>query len=108
MYGTISTGRLKKDFLREMMALGKEWDARERKRAVGYINSEILWSDAGDGRFMMIVHFTTKEAYIENARSPEQDAFYRRLRACMEEDPTWFDGTFAAWDSPYAKPPNLA
>lgn len=105
MYGTIQRGRVKKDRIRELMALGKEWDDRERKRAIGYINSELLWCDEGGGRFCMIVHFTSKEAYRKNADSPEMDAFYRRLRACLEEDPEWIDGTFTQWDSPYAQVP---
>ncbi len=105
MYGTIQRGRVKKDRIRELMALGKEWDDRGRKSAVGYINSEMLWCDEGGGRFCMIIHFTSKEAYRKNADSPEMDAFYRRLRACLEEDPEWTDGTFTQWDSPYAQVP---
>lgn len=107
MYGTISRGKVRKDRIQELMALGKDWDAGERKRAVGYINSELLWCDEGEGRFCMIVHFTSREAYKKNADSPEMDAFYQRLRACLEADPEWTDGTFTQWDSPYAKPPSL-
>ncbi len=106
MYGTIMRGRMKKDCLREFMALGKEWDGRERKRAVGYINSEVLWEDEPEGRFCLVVHFTSKETYVKNANTPEQDAFYQRMRACLEEDPQWIDGHWDQWDSPYAHPPS--
>ncbi len=108
MYGTIARCKLKRECLRDFFALGKEWDERERKRAVGYIGSEVLWEDKEAGRFSMIVHFTSKEAYEKNAGSPEQDAWYQRFRACLEEDPEWIDGSFAQWDSPYAKPPTFA
>ena len=108
MYGTISRGKVKRDRIPELLALGREWDASGRKRAVGYINSELLWCDEGDGRYCLIVHFTSREAYRKNADSPEMDAFYRKVRACLEADPEWTDGTYAGWDSPYARPPSGA
>ena len=105
MYGTIARLRLRKDRLREFLALGKEWDDRERKRAVGYVGSEILWQDKDEGCACLIVHFTSRESYMANAASPEQDAFYQKMRACLEADPEWIDGDFGRWDSPYAHPP---
>jgi hypothetical protein len=54
------------------------------------------------------VHFTSKESYLANANSPEQDAFYRRLRACLEADPEWIDGSFGRWDDAHAHPPEWA
>jgi quinol monooxygenase YgiN len=108
MYGTIARFKVKKDCLRDFLALGKEWDEHERVRAAGYINAEILWEDKDAGRCCLIVHFTSKEAYFKNAESPEQDKFYRRMRACMESDPEWIDGTYQPFDSPYARPPAWA
>mgnify|MGYP001582955253 FL=1 len=93
MYGTIARMRVRKDKLREFLALGKEWDDRERKRALGYVGSEILWEDKEEGRACLVVHFTTRESYLKNAASPEQDAFYQRWRACLEEEPEWIDGS---------------
>jgi hypothetical protein len=108
MYGTIARFKLKKECLRDFMGLGREWDSKERVRAAGYINSEILWEDREAGRACMIVHFTSKEAYVKNANSPEQDRFYRRLVACMEGEPEWIDGAFEPWDSEYSRPPAWA
>ena len=105
MYGTIMRAKVKKECLRDLYALGKEWDQYHRKRAVGYISSEILWEDQEEGRVSMIVHFTNKEQYFKNAGSPEQQEFYLRFRNCFEEDPQWIDGQFDRWDSPYARPP---
>lgn len=105
MYGTIARLKVRKDKLRDFFALGKEWDDRERKRALGYVGSEILWEDREEGRASLIVRFTTRDAYRRNADSPEQDAFYQRMRACLEEDPEWIDGEYGRWDSPYARPP---
>lgn len=108
MYGTIMRAKMKKDCVREFLALGKEWDARERGRAVGYISSEILWEEKEEGRFAMVVHFTNRETYRKNAESPEQDAFYQKMRACLEGDPEWQDGVIEPWDSTYARPPKWA
>jgi len=41
-----------------------------------------------------------------NARSPEQNAFFLRFRACLEADPEWTDGEFHAWDTPFPQPPS--
>lgn len=46
-----------------------------------------------------------KEAYRKNAESPEMDAVYQRIRACLETDPEWTDGTFPQWDGPHAQVP---
>ena len=105
MYGTIARLKIRPDRLREFFALGKEWDDRERTRALGYVGSEVMWEDREAGRACLIVHFTSRESYLKNANSPEQDAFYQRMRACLESDPEWIDGTFGRWDSAYARPP---
>ena len=108
MYGTIARIKIRKDKLREFFALGKEWDNRERRRVFGYIGSEIMWEDEEQGRACLVVHFTSKDSYMTNANSPEQDAFYQRLRTCLESDPEWIDGTFGRWDDAYAHPPDWA
>ncbi len=105
MYGTIMRAKVKQDRLRDLYALGKEWDAFHRKRAVGYITSELLWEDQEAGRLCMVVHFTNKEQYVKNADSPEQHQFYLKMRDCFEADPEWIDGYFDKWDSFYAHPP---
>jgi antibiotic biosynthesis monooxygenase (ABM) superfamily enzyme len=105
MYGTIARLKIRPDRLREFFALGKEWDDRERTRALGYVGSEIMWEDREAGRACLIVHFTSRESYMKNASSPEQDAFYQRMRTCLDSDPEWIDGTFGRWDSAYARPP---
>ncbi|MDO8506930.1 MAG: hypothetical protein Q7S41_04885 [Candidatus Limnocylindria bacterium] len=66
--------------MREFLALGREWDERERVRADGYISSQIFWDDKEEGRAIMITHFGSKEQYWKNANSPEQDAFFLRMR----------------------------
>lgn len=107
MYGTIARFKVRKDKIRELYALGKEWDTFHRKRAVGYISSELLWEDKEAGRVCMFVHFTNREQYFKNAGSPEQHEFYLRFRDCMEADPEWIDGYIDRWDSFYSRPPTF-
>lgn len=107
MYGTIARFKVKRDKVRAFYALGKEWDEFHRKRAVGYISTELLWEDKEAGCVCMLVHFSNKEQYVKNAASPEQHEFYLRFRACMDVDPEWIDGYIDRWDSFYSHPPTF-
>ena len=108
MYGTIARIKVRKAKIREFFALGKEWADREGKRATGYLGSDLLWEDQEEGRACLIVRFTTRDSYLENANSPEQDRFYRRMRECLELDPEWIDGEYGRWDDLHAHPPKWA
>jgi len=69
MYGTIARLKVRKDKVREFFALGKEWADREQKRAFGYLGGEILWEDEEEGRACLVVRFSSRESYIQNANS---------------------------------------
>ena len=107
MYGTIMRARLKRGRLRDILALGKEWEAQHRRRAAGFSGSQLLWEEE-PWRFCLVIHFVDEESYRRNAASPEQDAFYRKLRDCLEDDPEWIDGEWSAWDAYDARPPKWA
>ena len=108
MYGTIARVKVKKAKIREFFALGKEWDDRERKRAIGFLGADLLWEDQDEGSACLIVRFIDRESYLANANSPEQDKFYRRMRDCLENDPEWIDGEYGRWDDAHARPPKWA
>jgi hypothetical protein len=42
----------------------------------------------------LVAIFDDRESYVANADRPEQDADYQRMRAMLEDDPDWMDGTF--------------
>jgi quinol monooxygenase YgiN len=108
MFGTIMRARLRKERLRDFLALGKEWEAARRRGVTGFSGAQLLWEEKDPGRFCLVVHFVDEDSYRKNAASPEQDAFYRRMRDCLEEDPEWIDGDWSAWDAYDARPPRWA
>jgi hypothetical protein len=42
--------------------------------------------------YMSAVVFASREAYVANANSPEQQALYQRMTAAFDSEPEWFDG----------------
>ena len=47
-------------------------------------------------------------AAVPMQRADAMVAFYRKLRACLDEDPEWIDGDYGRWDNAYARPPKWA
>jgi hypothetical protein len=48
--------------------------------------------DADANEFYVAVVFSSKEAYVANANSPEQNARFQAMRALLTSDPEWHDG----------------
>ncbi|MDE3096208.1 MAG: hypothetical protein KGK07_09435 [Chloroflexota bacterium] len=61
----------------------------------GFRASYVL-EDAG-GDLLGLAVFDDEKTYRDNAADPEQDQWYRRLRALLESDPEWHDGAIHAW-----------
>jgi len=68
------------------------WQRGRMPRVKGFVRSVIISSlnDADD--LMAEVMFDSRAAYQANSDDPEQDAWYRELRAHLASDPEWFDG----------------
>ncbi len=88
MYGTVARLRLKPGNEAQLLELAKADQTRIR----GLVNTIVYKLDSGNDEYILAAVFESKEAYWENARSPEQDARYQKMRALMAEDPTWMDG----------------
>ena len=66
---------------------------RERRPGVGGFIRAVLCSNVNDpDEFMAYAMFADKEAYDANSNSPEQHAWYEKLRSYLDADPDWFDG----------------
>ncbi|HEX6122958.1 MAG TPA: antibiotic biosynthesis monooxygenase [Ktedonobacterales bacterium] len=93
MYGTVALLRIKPGEEQQLM---EEMKTFERQQVPGFISSSVYRMDADPQSCYLAVLFESKEAYWANARSPEQDARYQKLRAHLAADPEWHDGEIIA------------
>jgi hypothetical protein len=94
MYGTVARLQVKPDAVPLLMAWveGMLHPKESPERLAGWLSSTIYRSDQDPNVYWMAVVFDSRESYRRNAEHPNQDREYRRLRACLEADPEWFDG----------------
>ncbi|MBI4234430.1 MAG: hypothetical protein HY686_08320 [Chloroflexi bacterium] len=96
MYGTVAHLRPKAGQERAMLALMQEWDRDRKPKVKGAVASYVFKLDKDPRQLVMTVVFQDKASYVANASDPEQDRWYRKLRALLEADPTWEDGEIVA------------
>jgi heme-degrading monooxygenase HmoA len=89
MYGTIARFRLKAGAEAKLEEVIKGYDSAS---IPGMIDEWVYRSDEDPRTHYMAVLFESKEAYVKNAESPEQDKRYQLFRALLEGDPEWHDG----------------
>ena len=92
MYGTVARVKLRAGVTPEQF----EQDTQDAASTDGLVSLAVYKADADPQEVWMCVVFESKEAYVRNAGSPEQDAAYRKMRAMLEADPEWHDGTLVA------------
>jgi quinol monooxygenase YgiN len=94
MYGTIARCRCKPGIdIQQFTAQLKEFEAAH---VPGAVAAYIFRTDADPNECYIAAIFSDKEAYLANARSPEQHARYERYRALLEAEPEWHDGEIVA------------
>lgn len=89
MYGTIARMTLKPGMEE---ALDEQLKTFESMDAPGFVRSTIYRLDSGSNEYLMAVAFDSKESYVANAESPEQNARFEEMRALLTADPEWSDG----------------
>lgn len=89
MYGTVARMRAKPGMQPQLADQMREFEAAHvpGTRAV-----YIYRMDANPNEYYIAVVFDSREAYVANANSPEQDARYRKLVALLDSEPEWHDG----------------
>jgi quinol monooxygenase YgiN len=89
MYGTVSRWRVKAGKEEELKQLAQAMmqDRPASSRAV-----YVYQADADPREFWVCGIFDSREAYAQNAGTPEQNERFTRLRALMDGDPEWHDG----------------
>jgi quinol monooxygenase YgiN len=96
MYGTIARLHPAAGKLDELKALARRFETGERVPA-GFRHAWIFTPDANpydQPTVFLLGVFEDRATYVANADSPQQDAEYQQLRALLEDDPQWMDGTF--------------
>ena len=96
MYGTIARLHPSPGKLDELKAFARRFESGERVPA-GFRHAFVFTPDTDPydvPTVFLVAVFDDRASYVANADSPEQDAEYRQLRALLEDDPQWMDGTF--------------
>ncbi len=88
MYGTIARMRVRPDADGVDQVLRRQVE----EQIPGHVATYVYRSDADPNELYVSVLFESREAYVANAESPEQDTRYRELRQLLEADPEWHDG----------------
>ncbi|MDP1891120.1 MAG: hypothetical protein Q8K55_09525 [Gemmatimonadaceae bacterium] len=94
MYGTIARLHPRADRTEELYAYGRRMDYES---VPGFRSSYLFSPDKNPydkPTVFLIALFDDEASYKANAESPDQNERYLELRALLEDDPDWMDGTF--------------
>lgn len=94
MYGSVFRLRPQDGRESDVVALMEEWNRSRGPKVRGARATYLLRSERRSGELIGIAVFDDHATYQKNAESPEQDAWYRRIREVLQDDPVWEDGTF--------------
>jgi quinol monooxygenase YgiN len=87
MYGTVARMKIKPGFVE---ALKRMYEGQDPPP--GAVAIYAYQMDADPNELYMVAVFESKESYVANAQSPEQDAQYRQWLEWLEAEPEWHDG----------------
>jgi quinol monooxygenase YgiN len=88
MYGTIARLRIKPGKEAELRQQGQDMS----RQIPGLVFHHVYKSDSDPNELYLVVAFESKQAYRDNAESPEQNERYKAYRALLDADPEWHDG----------------
>jgi len=91
MFGTVARISVQSGKEEAFLAIGEQW-SKERGEATGEVAEYVFKSEGGPGEYFLVGIFRDRETYYANARDPETDRWYRRMRATLAADPEWHDG----------------
>lgn len=97
MYGTIARLHPRDGALDELRELQAEWNRDRRPQARGARDGYLFVPDRNPydrPTVFLVAIFDDQSSYRDNADDPAQDAWYRRMRAQLTDDPDWMDGRF--------------
>jgi quinol monooxygenase YgiN len=91
MFGTIARVTVQPGKEDEFLAIGEGW-TQDRAASSGQVASHVFKAEGRPREYLFVAIFSDRDAYAANARNPETDRWYRRMRAVLEADPEWNDG----------------
>ncbi len=86
MYGTVAKMKILPGKEADMMNLTGGEPPK------GAVFQHVYKLDSGNDEYMLAVGFESKDAYKENAESPEMNELYLEYRKLLAADPEWHDG----------------
>jgi hypothetical protein len=89
MYGTVFRYRVKPGMEQQHIELFKNFDEHPPK---GFVGAWTYRLDRGGNEYITAAAHTSKAAYAENAKRPEQGEFFQRFRDLLVDDVEWNDG----------------
>lgn len=97
MYGTIARLHPKPGALAQLRAMTDDLNRARGRVAEGFVAAYVFAPDEQPYEretLFLVALFRDKATYDANADSPEQNEQYLQMRALLEDDPDWMDGTF--------------
>ena len=89
MYGTVARMTVKPGMEQQLV---EHVESFEAVKVPGFIRTTIYRLDGDTNECVTAVVFDSKESYVANAESPEQNERFQEMRALLEADPVWGDG----------------
>ena len=96
MFGTIFRMRPRSGQADAVNEQFRRWARERQPKVAGVVASYLLASRSRPGELVGVAVFDSEANYRKNADDPEQDRWYRELRALLEADPEWNDGDISS------------
>jgi len=78
-----------KSRIREIAAMGQEYEREQGGQAPGYRSTRILKDRDRENAYMVVAEFDSYALAMENSGRPETDAFARKMAELVEGQPTY-------------------
>jgi len=91
MFGTIARVTVQPGKEQEFLAIGEAW-TQERGESTGQVAEYVFKAEERPREYLLVGIFRDRATYLANAKNPETDRWYQRMRAVLEADPEWNDG----------------
>ena len=96
MYGSIFHMKTKAGQEQKVAEQFDAWEKNSRPNIDGAMGGLVMMPDGAPGTVIVVAIFRDEASYRANSDDPAQGEWYQKLRALLEEDPTWEDGEFVS------------